>query len=129
LIEQAFRTDGVALFVERLGKLIEASAGGQQVIRKVIEDHLDRIEWENDLAARLYPFTRHGGVEAPKSVLIDPRFAFGRPILRKSHVATAVVAERYKAGDSIDALAEDYGCSRLEIEEGIRCELRLQVAA
>lgn len=129
LIQQQFRTDGAALFVERLGKLVEASAGGQQVMRKVLEDHLDRIEWEHSLAARLYPFTRQSVADAPRTVMIDPRFAFGRPVLISSRVATAVVADRYKAGESIDSLASDYGCPRLEIEEGIRCELRLQSAA
>jgi uncharacterized protein (DUF433 family) len=39
-----------------------------------------------------------------------------------------VIAERYKAGESIDALADDYGRSRLEIEEAIRCELEVQAA-
>jgi uncharacterized protein (DUF433 family) len=129
LIQQEFRTDGVALFVERLGKLVEVSAGGQQVMRKVLEEHLDRIEWEDALASRLYPFTRQNAANAPKTVMIDPRFAFGRTVLVASRVATAVVADRYKAGESIDSLAKDYGCPRLEIEEGIRCELRIQVAA
>lgn len=32
------------------------------------------------------------------------------------------------AGDSIDELAEDYNCDRLQIEEGIRSELPLLVA-
>ena len=43
-------------------------------------------------------------------------------------IATAVIAERYKAGESVDQLAEDYGRNRLEIEEAIRCELPLEAA-
>jgi len=49
----------------------------------------------------LYPFTRSNSVGAPRSVFIDPRFSFGRPILKESRIATAVIAQRYKAGDSI----------------------------
>ena len=128
LIQQEFKTDGVRLFVEKLGQLVEASGGGQIVIRDVMV-HLERLEWEDNLVARLYPFTRRNPVDAPKSVLIDPRFSFGRPILVGSRIATAVIAERYKAGESIEGLAEDYGCSPLEIEEGIRCELQLGTAA
>jgi uncharacterized protein (DUF433 family) len=37
-------------------------------------------------------------------------------------VPTAAVAERYKAGDSIDDLADDYGISRQQVEEAVRCE-------
>lgn len=129
LIQQEFKTDGVRLFVEKLGRTVEASAGGQIVMREVMV-HLERLEWEdNDLVARLYPFTRLTAADAPKTVLIDPRHSFGRPILANARVATAAIAERYKAGESIAALAEDYGCSPLEIEEGIRCELRLSTAA
>jgi uncharacterized protein (DUF433 family) len=128
LIQQEFKTDGVGLFIDHMGKLVEASAEGQIVMREVIA-HLDRIEWEKSLAVRIFPFTRAGTNDSPKNVFIDPRYAFGRPILRESGIATSVIAGRYKAGESIQALAKDYGCSQLEIEEGVRCELRLDTAA
>ena len=128
LIHEGFMTDGVSLFVEHLGNILDAGGDGQIVIREVMA-HLQRIEWENSIAARLYPFTRLNDTDAPRSVFIDPRYSFGRPILKESRIATAVIAERYKAGDSIDDLAQDYGCSRLEIEEGVRCELRVEAAA
>lgn len=32
---------------------------------------------------------------------MDPRVEFGRPILKVSAVPTAVIADRYKAGESI----------------------------
>ena len=38
---------------------------------------------------------------------------------------TAIIAERYKAGESMDELAEDYGCQRPRVEEAVRCELEL----
>jgi uncharacterized protein (DUF433 family) len=129
LIQQEFKTDGVRIFVEYLDKLVEASAEGQVVMREILEAHLERLEWENNLVVRLYPFTRETWTDAPKSVFIDPRYSFGRPILRESHIPTGVIAERYKAGDSIDHLATDYGCARLEIEEAVRCELRTIQAA
>lgn len=128
LIHEGFKTDGVRLFVDHLGTLVDATSDGQIVMREVMT-HLDRIEWQNELAARLYPFTRLNTNNAPKSVFIDPRYSFGRPILRDSHVATAVIATRYKAGDSMDDLAQDYGCSRQEIEEAVRCELPIRAAA
>ena len=59
-------------------------------------------------------------------MVIDPRVSSGRPVLVGSGIPTAVIAERYKAGESIDQLADDYGRERLDIEdieEAIRCEL------
>lgn len=128
LIEQEFKTDGVKLFVEHLGRIVDGSADGQIVIQEVMAAHLRRLEFEDNVVSRLYPFTRPSDVESPMSVFIDPRYSFGRPILRESRVATGIIAQRYKGGDSIDALAEDYACSRLEIEEGLRCELQLNAA-
>ena len=104
------------MFVEQYGRLIDASAKGQTLMQKIVQAHLKRLEWKDNLASRLYPFTRARGVHSPKSVLMDPRFCFGRPVLSKSHVATAIIAERYKAGDSIDELVEDYGCAPTEIQ-------------
>ena len=128
LIEQEFETDGVALFVDRLSKVVDVSAGGQ-IVMDTVRAHFKRLERVDNIVARLYPFTRSDIENSPKSVMIDPRFAYGRPCLAESHIATAVIAERYKAGDSIYELASDYGCIRDEIEEGLRCELDLSMAA
>jgi len=128
LIEQEFKIQGVSLLVERLGKLVDASASGQTVMREIVDAHLERLVWEDNVVASLYPFTRDG-FSGPRSVVIDPRYSFGRPILRESRVETVIIAERYKGGDSITSLAKDYGCARLEIEEGLRYELCLQEAA
>lgn len=128
LIEQQFETDGAALFVERLGVLVDASATGQ-IVMDTIRPYFRRLEFDDNAVVRLYPFTRSTIDDSPKSVFIDPRFSFGRPSLTRSHVPTATIAERYKAGDSVAALAADYGCDRNEIEEGLRCELDLRTAA
>ena len=56
------------------------------------------------------------------AVVIDPYVSFGRPVLVGTGIPTAVIAARYKAGESVDDLADDYGRSREEIEEAIRCE-------
>lgn len=34
-----------------------------------------------------------------------------------------MIARRYKAGETVGKLADDYGCRREEIEEAIRAEL------
>lgn len=123
LVEKEFETNGVSLFINHLGKLIDASEQGQVVMRDCVERHLQRLDRENDVVTRIYPFTRRDILDDPRSVFIDPRVAFGRLVLAKSRIPTIALAERYSAGESIDHLAEDYGCERLEVEEAIRCEL------
>lgn len=130
LVDREFETNGVSLFVSKYGKLIDVSAEGQEVMRELVQEHLKRLERENDRIARLYPFTRPGAdANSPRSVMIDPRISFGRPVLTSVRIPTAALAERYSAGESIDHLARDYGCERLDVEEAIRCEFRTADAA
>lgn len=129
LADQRFETDGVDLFVERFGQLINASREGQLALRDLLQQRLRRIERDRQgNAVRLYPFTRKDVAEQPKVIVIDPDIAFGRPVLVGTGIVTAIIAERYKAGESIEGLAADYERPRLEIEEAIRCELQLEAA-
>lgn len=129
LADQRFETDGLNLFVTKYGTLINLSQGGQLAMRKLLESHLRRVEWDDrGLAVRLFPFTRKREPEEPRVVVIDPYVSFGRPVLVGTGIPTVVIAERYKAGESVDALADDYDRKRLEIEEAIRCELEVEAA-
>lgn len=124
LAQQRFRTDGVDLFIDRYGTLINASRRGQTELKDALNRHLDRIEPDdNGLAIKLYPFTRSVEESSPRLVAIDSRIAFGRLVIVGSGIPTRILAERYQAGDSIAELAEDYNCAVNSIEEAIRCEL------
>jgi uncharacterized protein (DUF433 family) len=130
LAEMQFQTDGVDLFVERLGTLINVTREGQTEMADVLREHLKRIE-RNDqgVPIRLFPFTRKDERgEPPSVVVIDPSIAFGRPVLVGRAVPTAVLADRFKAGDSFEQLAGDYDTSRQAIEEALRCELERKAA-
>lgn len=129
LADQKFETDGKDLFIRKLDELIAVSKGGQKAMPEVFDAYLQRIEWDlQGLAARLYPFTRQRELVQPKVVMIDPRVSFGRPVLAGTGIRTELIAERYKAGESMDDLARDYDRNRAEIEEAVRCELALKAA-
>lgn len=124
LADHLIETNSRDLFVRKLGQLINISREGQLAMREVLDAYLQRIEWDDSgLAMKLYPFTRKRDLNEPRVVVIDPRVSFGRPVLVGTGIPTAVIADRYKAGESIDELARDYERRRLEIEEAIRCEL------
>jgi uncharacterized protein (DUF433 family) len=123
LASARFLTDGSDLFVEEFGKLISASESGQTAMRSMLSAYLQRVEHdETGMAIRLYPWTRTGEAGEPKIVVIDPFVSFGRPCVAGTGVPTASIAERYKAGESMDELAEDYGITRPQVEEAVRCE-------
>ena len=101
-------------------------------MREVLDAHLRRIERDAaGVAASLYLFTRGGTHTAnePRMVVVDPRIHFGRPVLAGTGIPTAVIAERFDAGESVDDLVADYGRSAPEIEEAIRCERAVREAA
>ena len=124
LIQAGFRTDGVQLFVEELGKTINASQRGQLAIDLALR--LDRLEWEegSGLATVLFPFVARRGENEPKHVVIDPRRSFGRPVIAGSGVPTEAIAERFLAGDSPEHLAGDFRLSMESVLEAIRYESR-----
>lgn len=125
LTDHRFLTDGLDLFVEKYGDLIAVSKKGQLAMKEALEAHLQRIEWDpHGRAEKLYPFVRPGDLHAPAYVVIDPRISFGRPILRGTGIPTEVLADRFDSGESIEDIAKDYGRTRDEVEEAIRCELR-----
>jgi uncharacterized protein (DUF433 family) len=129
LADQRFETDGLTIFIEQYGQLIDLGQAGQLAMRAVLETYLHRIERDaRGLAIRLYPFTSPNHTETSRSIVIDPTIAFGRPVLARRGIPTIVIAQRYKAGESMESLVEDYGCEPLEIQKVIRCELHLEAA-
>jgi len=129
LADHRFETDGLDLFIQEYGRLINITRSGQMAMRQLLQAHLRRIERNaSGVAIRLYPFTRKRQPDEPKAVMIDPSVSFGRPVLVGTGVPTGIIAERYKAGESVEQLAEDYGRPHLDIEEAIRCELQVEAA-
>jgi uncharacterized protein (DUF433 family) len=123
LITREFKTDGVDLFIEQLGELVNASQDGQVALRQFFDLHLRRVEHdEQGIANRLFPFTRLSHVDQPRFIVINPGVSFGRPVIEASGVSTAAILERHQAGESLEHLARDFRLSLPEIEEAIRCE-------
>lgn len=125
LLAKELETDGLDIFISNYGQLINISKDGQTAMRHVMEAALKRIERDNNnIPIKLYPFTRAHIENAPSVIMIDPAISGGRPVIVGTGLATEIIAERYKAGESISELAYDYGRHEEEIEEAIRCELQ-----
>ncbi|HEY0191155.1 MAG TPA: DUF433 domain-containing protein [Kofleriaceae bacterium] len=128
LLTTPFHTDGRGIFVEQLGKLIDATQGGQQAIREVVDSSLQRVEVDDQqLPVRLYPWRREP--TEPRIIALDPRRAFGNPTVVGSSVQSETVIDRHRAGDSVAQLASDYGLSGDVIEGVLRWGLDVAKAA
>jgi uncharacterized protein (DUF433 family) len=126
LAEHEFRTNGVDLFIEEYGELINLSHVEQLTMREVLEAYLTHVEHDPaGRAAKLYPFIRLTGTDQPRNVVINPYVSFGKPVIAGTGLPTRVVAERFKAGDPVAEIAADYGRKEEEIDDAIRYELRI----
>jgi uncharacterized protein (DUF433 family) len=128
-------TDGLRLFIDHYGQLLDVSQEGQLAMRQVVGAYLQRIDRDpTGRIVRLFPLTRKRPadaarmIEEPKIISIDPLVAFGRPVIAGSRVPTVEVAERFKAGESVQDLAADFRRPIDEIEEAVRIELDLDAA-
>ena len=130
LIDSEFSTNGIDLFVEHASTLLNVSQQGQQAMRGDFQMALARIERDaKGTPIRLFPFSRASAKsgDQPKSVVVDPRLSFGRPVISSTAIPTRIIVDRFDAGDSMSEMAEDYGIGAAEIEEAIRFE-RLRAA-
>lgn len=130
LLEQQFATNGVDVFVEHLGQIINISRDGQVEMADLIRAYLERIDRDaKGLPIKLYPFMRtQPARDQPRTVVIDPRVAFGKPVIAGTGIPTAVLAEQFKAGDPVPLLAKEYGAQEEAVWDAIRCELELEAA-
>lgn len=119
LISYELQTDGIDLFVERIGSMINTSKGGQQEMRPLMEEIFKRIARDDQgvpFRLRLFP---HGATQLDIAI-VDPNLAGGRPVLNGTGIPLQIISERFVAGDSVSDLAYDYKREPREIEEAIR---------
>jgi len=119
LLRPELRGEKGRVFLDRYGELIDLSASGQLAMRRLFEEHLQRVEWDRSFPVRLYPFLSPATSSEERPIAIDPRIAFGRPVVARKGISTSAIAERIDAGESIKSIAEDYELRPSEIEQAI----------
>lgn len=88
---------------------------GQLVLSEGTESFVEAVEFEDGAVRLIRPDLRYD------QVVFDPLRQFGEPIVRS--VPTAIVAEQYRAGDSIELIAELNSLTKEQVEQAIRFEL------
>ncbi|MBI5361754.1 MAG: DUF433 domain-containing protein [Planctomycetes bacterium] len=124
LLSPDMLTDGKDLFVEKLGTLVNVSRAGQTEMKSILEAYLKRIERDRGgEPVRLYPFSNATTSTGPRSIVIDPRIQFGKPCIAGAWVPTRIIAERFRASETIASIAYDYGIPEQKIEDALRYEM------
>jgi len=128
LVTVPFLTDRKNLFIDEMGKLINLSQNGQMGLN-FYRMHLERVEIDPKGLFRFFPFVVEPKSSEPKIIEINPLVGFGKPVIAGTGISTAIIASRFNARESVPDLAAEYGCTPQQIEEAIRWERALPVAA
>jgi uncharacterized protein (DUF433 family) len=129
LLSRELRMTKGNVFLEYLGQLLNLGRGGQVAMPEILASFLERVEWgKGGSPLRLFPPTRSDVALSPKVIAINPKVAFGRPTIARNGVTTGVIAERFRAGESLGEIAEDYDLQPSEVEEAIRYESNFRAA-
>ncbi len=124
LIHEELEAAPGRLFLDHYGTLIELSQGGQLALRQVFEAHLKRVIYDarDHLPVRFFPWFPVESERAKRTIAVDPRISFGDPVTHHRGIRTAVIADRFEAGEAIADLAADYDLKDAEIEDAILFE-------
>lgn len=114
LASRRIATDGVDIFVRYADGDIARAGDNQLPVREFIADYLRYISWDvvdgfpAQLRLRQYPDV------AP--VIIDPRFGWGAPVVAATKVPVDAVVDLWLAGEPLEAVADEYGMTREQVE-------------
>jgi len=122
-------TDGVDLLVDmsQHGQPAEwtRAADTQMAIREVIQDYLQFVYWETDRYAKRLRLKTYQGAD----VIIDPRFAFGQPVLERQKIRIEDILDAFWAGEGYVTIANEFGVKADEVEAVVRSATRPRAAA
>jgi uncharacterized protein (DUF433 family) len=130
LASEQLESFGGSLFIKKYGQLIDLPEDGQTAIEEVLRPYLRRIEHDSSgFAERFFPIRRTGDVDSPRIVVIDPYISFGKPTVAGTGVSVAILIGRFRSGETLGEIAEDYDMSLQQAEEAIRYGLPDELAA
>lgn len=128
MLSHDLRTAPGQLFLERYGQLIHLVPSAQLAMRLVWEAHLKRVRWDAEGANALFPFLpdfvaiQGFSPQVDPLISIDPTVSFGRPVLVSKGIRTSAIVSRINAHEDPDAVAQDYGIERYEVDAAIAYE-------
>jgi uncharacterized protein (DUF433 family) len=98
---------------------------GQATINAVIERYLKFVHWpQGDRYPTRLKLKAYQGAD----VIIDPRFAFGQPVLERSKIRVRDILDAFWAGESPSTVAAEFGVKPDEVEAVIRSATRQRAA-
>jgi uncharacterized protein (DUF433 family) len=127
LASKRLYTDGAEVLFDYANKRGERAVMDLVVVRtqqrqfsEVVQGYLERIHYGGDGWADSVQLPTYGSAE----VVVDPRIAFGLPLVVHGGARVEDLVDRFQAGDSVSGIAADFGVPPDEVEDVIRLATR-----
>lgn len=124
-MNKRFRADGKSIFEEVITdegerRLVNVMTDNF-VMRTAIEQTLfDQVFYIDDTAVQWTPLVAY------PDIIMNPRIAFGRPVLRQARIPTETIARSAAIEDSISDTADEFGIPINLVEAAINFEAELE---
>lgn len=119
-----FKTDGRTIFMDVTRDVEDDAlidlAQRQAVFRSFVLPSLKDLEFDADSVARWFPL----GMSC-RSVVVDPAYAFGRPVTSEAHVPTEILSQAVDVEGSAERVARLYDVSLVAVRDAIAFESQL----
>jgi uncharacterized protein (DUF433 family) len=127
LASKRLYTDGAEVLFDYANKRGEREVMELVVVRTqqrqfsgVVKDYLKRIQYGGDGWADSVRLPTYGSAE----VVVDPKVAFGLPVVVHGGARVEDLVDRFQAGDSVAEIAMDFSVPPDEVEDVIRLATR-----
>jgi len=123
LSTQCFRTDGRSIFLEVAREMDEPALfnlkSDQYLFHRMVAPSFKDIDFEGGLPARWWPNSER------KGIVLDPKRAFGKPILAEYGIPAAALAEAYKVRHSFKLVGLDFEIPEKAVRDAVAFQERL----
>ena len=93
----------------------------QRVFNEIVDGYLRRLDFGDDGYARLI----HLPAYAMADIVVDPMRGFGQPIFARGGARIEDALSLFRAGEPLEAVAEEYGIPPVQLEDAVRIATRV----
>jgi uncharacterized protein (DUF433 family) len=121
-----FKTDGKSIFLQMTETLEDAVLidlrRRQHVFHRIVAPSFTDLEFGDEAVIKWWP------VHNKKSIVIDPKYSFGQPIISNHNITTRRIVELMRAEGSEARISKFYDISRKLISDAVMYEKSLDRA-
>ena len=124
-----FKTDGAEVFGQTGEGLEQFSGQGQMAFAEVLSGYLfEPLDYRDNEPVRWYPAQEWGMAGIGRKVMVDPRHAFGAPVISKHYIPTRTLFLNYQGeGEDSELVARNYEISVESVETAVTFQKELSL--